>query len=233
MKVTTVHKTRIAVGISVVVALTLGGWLLSATAGAAKTAAPRVAYATGAMSGSDRASKLTAHAKSATTVLEPGTILNDRFVKSFKLSNGALTLAPFRGVTPSLSAAEQTRLWATDGLSGTVEGIGFADVTLKRSMTHLLSGPAITALDKTPSLVGLTKSEEIMGCTAETTGEGTSVIPVSQGWYAVILPLAPNKSDVIFSAESNVCRQLTPNTVDARLPPVMESVPKFTPVVPV
>ena len=92
MKVTTVHKTRIAVGISVVVALTLGGWLLSATAGAAKTAAPRVAYATGAMSGSDRASKLTAQAQNATTVLEPGTILNDRFVKSFKLSNGALTL---------------------------------------------------------------------------------------------------------------------------------------------
>jgi hypothetical protein len=215
MKEITVRKSAIAVGISVVVALTFGGWLLTATAGAAKTAAPRVAHATVVISGSDRVSKLTAHAKNATTRLEPGTIVKDRFVKSFKLSNGALTLAPFRGVTPSLSAAEQTRLWATDGLSGTVEGIGFADVTLKRSMTHLLSGPAITALDETPSLVGLTKSDETTGCTLETTGEGTSVVPVSQGWYAVILPIAPNESDVIFSAESNVCRQLTPNTVDA------------------
>ena len=94
-------------------------------------------------------------------MLEPGTIVKDRFVKSFKLSNGALTLAPFKGVTPSLSSAEQTMLWATDGLSGTVEGVGFADVTLNRSMTHLLSAPAITALDETPSLVGLTRSDEI------------------------------------------------------------------------
>jgi hypothetical protein len=31
----------------------------------------------------------------------------------------------------------------------------------------------------------------------------------------VILPLNPSKSDVVFSAASNVCRQLTPNTVGA------------------
>jgi len=32
--------------------------------------------------------------------------------------NGALTLTPFRGVTPHLTYAEETLLWATDGLSG-------------------------------------------------------------------------------------------------------------------
>lgn len=152
-------------------------------------------------------------AKSATTVLEPGTIVAHRFVKSFNLSHDALTLAPFRGVTPHLSYAEETVLWATDGISGTVEGVGFADVTLKRSSTKVQTGSRISTLNDTPSLVELTKSESVYHCTAEMAGEGTSVIPVSQGWYAVILPLNQNKSDVVFSAASNVCEHLTPNTV--------------------
>jgi hypothetical protein len=158
----------------------------------------------------------TVRAKSSTTVLEPGTIVGHRFVKSFSLSHGALALTPFRGVTPHLSYAEETTLWATDGLSGTVKGVGFADVTLKRSMTKKLAGPELSTLVDTPSLVELTKSEDILySCTAETAGEGTSVVPVSQGWYAVILPLVSNKSDVVFTAASNVCQHLTPNTVDA------------------
>jgi hypothetical protein len=157
----------------------------------------------------------TAHVKSATTVLEPGTIVAHRFVKSFNLSDGALTLTPFRGVTPHLSYAEETELWATDGLSGTVEGVGFADVTLKLSATKVQPGPRLSTLDDVPSLVELTKSEEISSCTAQTAGEGTSVVPVSQGWYAVILPLNPSKSDVVFSAASNICRQLRPNAVGA------------------
>jgi hypothetical protein len=210
----TVGKIRIAVGLSVVATVTLGGWLLAGTAGAARTAGQRDAPAV-SNSRSGGSPSLTARAKSFTTVLEPGTIVKERFVRTFKLSHGALTLAPFSGVTPTLSFAEQTILWATDGLNGTVEGVGYADVTLNRSMTHLLSAPAVTRLDKTPSLVGLTRSEDLTACTAETVGEGTSVVPVSQGWYAVILPLAPNKSDVVFSAASNICRQLTPNTVDA------------------
>jgi hypothetical protein len=161
----------------------------------------------------NHSAKGTVRARSATTVLKPGTIVGYRFVKSFNLSNGALTLTPFRGVTPHLSYAEETLLWATDGLSGTVEGVGFADVTLNLSTTKVQSGPRIGTLDYTPSLVELTKSEGIYSCTAQTAGEGTSVVPVSQGWYAVILPLNSNKSDVVFSAASNVCRQLTPNTV--------------------
>ena len=155
------------------------------------------------------------HAKNVTTVLEPGTIVGHRFVKSFNLSNGALTLTPFRGVTPHLTYAEETLLWATDGLSGSVEGIGFGDVTLNRSATTVQSGPRISTLDDTPSLVELTKSEGVYSCTEQTAGEGTSVIPISQGWYAVILPLNLGESDVVFSAASNVCRQLKPNTVSA------------------
>src|SRR5665213_1939699 len=157
----------------------------------------------------------TVRAKSATTVLEPGTIVAHRFVKSFNLSDGALTLTPFRGVTPHLSYAEETLLWATDGLSGTVEGVGFADVTLKRSSTKVQTGSRISTLNNTPSLVELTKSDGVTSCTAETPGEGTSIVPVSQGWYTVVLPLNPSKNDVVFSAASNVCRQLTPNTVAA------------------
>lgn len=154
-----------------------------------------------------------AHAKNATTVLAPDTIVAHRFVKSFNLSNGALTLTPFSGTTPHLSHAEETLLWATDGVSGIVEGVGFADVTLKRSMTKVQAGSSVTTLDDTPSLVELTKSDDVYSCTAQIAGEGTSEVPVSQGWYAVILPLNPSKSDVVFSAASNVCRQLTPNTV--------------------
>ncbi len=145
---------------SVVVTVTLGGWLLADTAGAARTAGQGGAP-TLSNSRSGGSPSLTARAKSVTTVLEPGTIVKERFVKTFKLSHGALTLAPFNGVTPTLSFAEQTILWATDGLNGTVEGVGYADVTLNRSMTHLLSAPAITRLDQTPSLVGLTRSDEI------------------------------------------------------------------------
>jgi hypothetical protein len=157
----------------------------------------------------------TVHVKSSTTVLKPGTIVAHRFVKAFNLSDGALTLTPFLEVTPHLSYAEETLLWATDGLSGTVEGVGFADVTLKASTTKVQSGPRISTLDDTPSLVELTKSEGVYSCTAQTAGEGTSVVPISQGWYAVILPLNPSKSDVVFSASSNICRQLTSNTVGA------------------
>jgi hypothetical protein len=167
-------------------------------------------------SSSDHAVTWGAHAQSATTVLNAGTIVGHRFVKSFELSDGALALTPFSGATPHLSYAEETLLWATDGLSGIVEGVGFADVTVKRSMIKVLAGPTIGTLDDTPSLVELTKSEDIAySCTAEIGGEGTTVVPVSQGWYAVILPLARNRSDVVFSAASNVCQHLTPNTVGA------------------
>ena len=154
-----------------------------------------------------------AQAKSPTTVLEPGTIVGHRFDKSFSLSHGALTLNPYQGITPHLSYSEETLLWATDGLSGTVEGVGFADVTLRRSAAKIQT-PEISSLVDTPSLVELTKSEgAVYSCPAETFGEGTSVIPVSQGWYAVIVPMNPSKSDVVFSAASNVCAHLTPNTV--------------------
>lgn len=156
-----------------------------------------------------------AHAKGPTTELTTGTIVAHRFVTSFNLSHGALTLTPFRGVTPHLSYAEETLLWATDGVSGTVEGVGFADVTLKRSSTKVQTGSRISTLNNTPSLVELTKSDGVTSCTAETPGEGTSIVPVSQGWYTVVLPLNPSKNDVVFSAASNVCRQLTPNTVAA------------------
>ena len=156
-------------------------------------------------------SAATAYAKSVTTVLEPGTIVSHRFVKTLSLSHSALVLTPFQGVTPHLSYAEETLLWATDGLSGSVQGVGFADVTLKLSMTKVQTGPRID----TPSLVELTKSNGIDSCTAETHGQGTQVIPISQGWYAVIVPLDRNKSDVVFSAASNVCEHLTPNTVGA------------------
>jgi len=57
-----------------------------------------------------------------------------------------------------------------------VEGIGFGDVTLNRSATTVQSGPRISTLDDTPSLVELTKSEGVYSCTEETAGEGTSVI---------------------------------------------------------
>lgn len=204
-----------AVGLSVVLTVILGGWVLAATAGAAKITGARLTLSTVAASRSDHSAKGTVHAKSSTTVLEPGTIVGHRFVQSFSLSNGALALTPFRGVPPTLSSAEKTTLWATQGISGTIEGVGFADVTVTRSTTKVLAGPALSTLDNTPSLVELTKSDGVYSCTALMAGEGTSFIPVSQGWYAVIFPLILNKSDVVFSAASNVCQHLTSNTVGA------------------
>src|ERR1700722_9592456 len=100
MKAITVHKSRFFTGMSVVMAVTCGGWMTTGTAGATRIAGEHVAH-TVASRGS---TSLTANAKSATTVLEPGTIVNDRFVKTFKLSNGALTLAPFQGSAPGLSS---------------------------------------------------------------------------------------------------------------------------------
>lgn len=204
-----------AVGLSMMLVVALGGWMLAETAGAAKINRPRVTPTTVATPRSDHSDKGTAYAKSSTTVLEPGTIVGHRFDKSFSLSNGALTLTPFRGVPPTLSSAEETTLWATQGIGGTIEGVGFADVTVSRSTTKVLAGPAVSTLHNTPSLVELTKSDASYSCTALIVGQGTSFIPVSQGWYAVIFPLDMMKSDVVFSAASNVCQHLTPNTVGA------------------
>jgi hypothetical protein len=203
------------VAMGVAIAFTSGGWMLAATATASGLNGSRFAHSRVASSRIDSSAMLSAHTKSATTMLASGTIVRHRFVKTFKLSNGALTLAPFQGVTPTLSYTDRTKLWATDGITGTIEGVGYADVTVDRSMTKAQSGPAITRLVSTPSLVGLTKSEGVYSCAMETVGKGTTVIPVSQGWYAVILPLVPTKSDVVFSAESNVCQHLTPNTISA------------------
>jgi hypothetical protein len=182
-----VHARLTAAGLSIALAVTLGVSLLAAPVAAAQ--------------------------KVPSTKLKPGTIVAHRFVKSFELSHGALTLTAFQGNTPHLSYVEETLLWATDGLSGNVQGVGFADVTLNRSTTKVQTGSKVSALDDTPSLVELTKSDGIYSCPAETVGKGTAVIPISQDWYAVILPLNPSKSDVVFTAESNVCEHLTPNTV--------------------
>lgn len=204
-----------AVELSVMLAVALGGWMFAVPAGAAKISGPGLSPTTVATPKSDHIAKRTAYAKSSTTVLERGTIVGHRFVKSFSLSNGALTLTPFRGVPPTLSSAQETILWATQGIGGTIEGVGFADVTVTRSTTTLVAGRAVSTLDNTPSLVGLTKNDGSHSCPALRPGEGTSFIPVSQGWYAVIFPLDLNKSDVVFSAASNVCAHLTPNEVGA------------------
>ena len=70
MEATTVGKIRIAVGMSVIVTVTLGGWLLAGTAGAARTAGQRVAP-TVSNSRHGGSPSLSARAKSVTTVLEP------------------------------------------------------------------------------------------------------------------------------------------------------------------
>jgi hypothetical protein len=213
MAAITLRKPSVALGTSVAAAITLVGCLLAATTSAATSAGSRPGTSRAAASRIDGTATVTSHAKGATTVLEPGTIVGHRFMKTFELSGGALTLAPFQGATPRLTFADRITLWATDGLSGTIEGVGYADVTVKRSMTHLVGGQAITGLVNVPSLVGLTKYEGTFSCPSETAGEGTKVVPVSQGWYAVILPLDSNNSDVVFSAESNECEHLSPNTV--------------------
>jgi hypothetical protein len=162
----------------------------------------------------------------AATVLSAGTIEDHRFVKSFSLAHGALVLRPFVGRTPTISTAEETTMWATQGIGGAIEVIGFADVTLKRSMTTQLSGPAVTPFSDTPALVGLTKDNPYYACPMGgvavlhgVVGEGATAvystyIPISQGWSAVIFPLNLRKSDAVFTAASNVCRRLVASTVE-------------------
>jgi hypothetical protein len=155
--------------------------------------------------------------KGETTVLAPGTIENHRFLKSFTLSHGALTLDPFYGPTPVLTSSEETVMWATQGIGGAIEGIGFADVSINSSDTTKLAGPALSTYSHTPALVGLTKSDSEAFCPVILSGAKgyTSVIPISQGWYAVIFPLSPLKSDAVFSASGNVCGRITHNTLAA------------------
>ena len=203
------------VGLSMMLAIALGGWMFAVPAGATKISGAGLSPTTVATPRSDHSAKRTPYAKSSTTVLERGTIVGQRFVKSFSLSNGALTLTPFQGVPPKLSSAQETILWATQGIGGIIEGVGFADVTVTRSTTKVMAGTVVSTLDNEPSLVGLTKNEGSHSCPALRPGEGTSFVPVSQGWYAVIFPLDLNKSDVVFSAASNVCAHLTPNEVGA------------------
>jgi hypothetical protein len=161
--------------------------------------------------------RATPHTRGTTTVLAPGTIENHRFLKSFNLSHGALTLDPFYGPTPVLTSSEETMMWATQGISGDIEGIGFADVSINSTKTTELAGPSLSTYSHTPALVGLTKSDSEAFCPVILSGAKgyTSVIPISQGWYAVIFPLSPMKSDAVFSASGNVCGHLTNNTVAA------------------
>jgi hypothetical protein len=157
-----------------------------------------------------------AHATSAkTTVLAPGTIEGHRFVRSFSLANGALQLDPFGGTTPALSSTQETTMWATHDIGGAIEGIGFAEVTLNRSKTRQLPGPTVTAYSHTPALVGLVKNDSVAYCGFIGPSRRYGLIPISQGWTAIIFPLNLRKSDAVFSAASNVCARLTPNTVTA------------------
>lgn len=209
-----IRVSMTAVELCVMLAVAISGCMFAVSASAAKISGPGVSPTTVATPRSNHSAKGTAYAKSSTTVLERGTIVNHRFVKSLSLSNGALTVTPFGGVPPALSSAQETTLWATQGIGGTIEGVGFADVTVTRSTTKVVVGPAVSNLNSTPSLVELTKYDGSHSCPALTPGEGTSFIPVSQSWYAVIFPLDLTKSDV-FSAASNVCAHLAPNEVGA------------------
>lgn len=185
-------------------ALRISGRLKATTVGISAAVLVSVLLATGASA-----------AKSPTTVLASSTIVNHRFVKSFSLSNGALVLSPLLGTMPTLSPARETTLLATQGIGGVFEGVGFADVTIERSKVEVFSGPAVSTLDNAPSLVLLTKSDGVTSCPAMKLGEGTSVIPVSSDWDAVVFPLNLKKSDVVFIAASNWCGRLTKNTLAA------------------
>ena len=141
-------------------------------------------------------------AKSPTTVLASGTIVNHRFEKSFRLSNGAFALSPLRGTTSTISPARETTLLATQGIGGVLEGVGFADVTIERSKVEVISGPAVSTLNNAPSLVLLAKSDGVTSCPAMKPGEGTSVITVISDWDAVVFPLNLKKSDVVCGRRS-------------------------------
>ena len=114
--------------------------------------------------------------RAPSTVLPVGTILGHRFVSTFSLANGALIMRAFVGKTPVMSSSEETTMWASQDISGVIEGIGFARVTLKRSMSTpststQFAGPAVTSLHDTPALVGLVKDNPYYGCPMENLGD--------------------------------------------------------------
>lgn len=150
----------------------------------------------------------------ASTTWVPSTIVNHVFTRSFALDNGALTITPFHGRAPILSAAQERNMWATDPLAGRVVGIGFGVVTLDALRTSNIESPRVTSLDRVPAFVGLTNDADVGFMCPVMIGPGSRIVPVSHGWEAVIFPLDPSKSDAVFAASSNICGRVRPDTID-------------------
>ena len=149
----------------------------------------------------------------AGTALGPGTIVDHVFVKPFALADGALSIAPFHGVAPTLTPALATIMWSTDTLGGDAEGIGFGVVTVEASRTINDQRPRVTSLVRVPAFVALADANDLAYSCPVQTGPGTTRRPVSNGWRAVIFPLNLTKSDAVFEASSNICGHLVPNTI--------------------
>ena len=150
---------------------------------------------------------------SSSTFLAAGTVVHHVFVKSFELDHGALTIAPFHGHAPVLSAAQERIMWSTSGLAGTAMAIGLGVVTVDAARTLNDASPRVTSLVGVPAFVGLVDGADLgYNCPVMTT-PGSSVTPVSSGWQAVIFPLRLTASDAVFSASSNICGRVRPNTV--------------------
>jgi hypothetical protein len=149
------------------------------------------------------------------TTLTNGTIVHGHFVRGFSLAGGALTLAPFTGVAPTLTSKQVDALWATTPLAGAVQGLGLAWVSVDASKTQNTGSPRATTFDHVLAWVGLTRSYSSVSfsCPVELSGGPQPVTPVSSGWQAVIMPINPAKSIAVFTARRLFCDRIAPSTI--------------------
>ena len=149
----------------------------------------------------------------ATTTWSTPTIVDHAFARPFTLDHGALSVIVFHGVTPPLPRGLATTMWSTSTLYGQVRGLGWGVVTVDPGRTRNTESPRVTPLVDVPAFVGLVRGDNrTRQCTAMVT-RGSTVVPVSDGWQAVIFPLDVHRSVAVFEASSNICGRIHPDAI--------------------
>lgn len=149
--------------------------------------------------------------RSGQVQMPKGTIVDSRFVKTFRLDEGIFTVSPATRAAPIRDRGSvTTEMWATEEVGGyRAIAVGFGTVTITRSVRGV---PKVSHLR---AWVGLVHAGASF-CTAMTTVPKPPRLP-SDGWAAVVIGDAPGSPDVVYQAKTFRCATLYPPSVQGAL----------------
>ena len=137
-----------------------------------------------------------------------------RFIQSFTLDNGAMTVRPApKSMKPTRTESQAaTEIWATSRVVSTQRrfvGFGLATITIK-----VKGVPVVKSL---PAWIGVTYSNEAQSCTAMSGPPKKLTPPHSDGYAAVILGDRRASPAVVYTAGADVCNRYRPASVQDAL----------------